>query len=231
MAAVSARRMVSPNEADISPHSEVAKLCSSSAVQPPSGPTASASRFQVALRLQDVRKRCLTFGFVEHDAKREKESRRLWLDLEIDLLRRAQRWRFQSLAEFKRVGDARRARCGATAPRLRGRSAASAPRAFPRQSQGVFPVRRATTGMMWVTFSSVHFSMAHSMRSNLNTASRSVIGITEPAAISSPSANSTRSPATRATVARRTRYLRRPLRTAALHGRARFAPDERHALR
>ena len=40
-----------------------------------------------------------------------------------------------------------------------------------------FSVRRAITGTIDVTFSSVHFSIAHSMRSNLNTASSSVIGV------------------------------------------------------
>ena len=49
---------------------------------------------------------------------------------------------------------------------------------FSAASARCFSVRRAMTGTIVVTFSSVHFSIAHSMRSNLKTASSKVIGTT-----------------------------------------------------
>ena len=68
-----------------------------------------------------------------------------------------------------------------------------------------FSVRRAITGTIVVTFSSVHFSIAHSMRSNLKIASNRAIGAPSLAATSSLSANSTRSSVMLAIAARRTR--------------------------
>ena len=55
IAAVSARRMVSPSEAAI--HCEVAKLLNSSSVQPPSGPTARANDVHRRVREQHFAKR------------------------------------------------------------------------------------------------------------------------------------------------------------------------------
>src|SRR5580692_3495176 len=180
IAAVSARRIVLPSDAAV--HPEFAKLRNSSSVQPPSAPIASARE-----SISRDCSRSLSVTLRSFSAS---------TTLRLPSIRRAS----ASCIGFSTLGGAARRDCCEASRAIRRQRSTR----FPAASARCFSVRRAMTGTIVATFSSVHFSIAHSMRSNLKIANSNVIGATAFELISAPSVNSTRSSATLATVARRT---------------------------
>ena len=145
MAAVSARRMVLPKDAAIQPAPR--KSFSSDSVQPPSGPKASDDLARRGARLQGIFQHHLFFGFSQHDASAGRRSLSAPLSLQAGQISGAR-------------GSPRLLRC------LAG-DALPALHALLRQLGEMGSVRCAITGTMRATPSSTHFSIAHSMRSNL----------------------------------------------------------------
>ena len=180
MAAVSVRRMVSPNETDL--HPAPSSIFTSSSVQPPSGPTASASEF-----------------FAQPGSSNSPTEACASFSLSSSL---------QSLSKVNTSFNADAAEISGGRAR---RDCSDASRAIRRQRSTRLPaaaarcasVRRATSGTMPATPNSVSFSIAHSMRSNFITESNTVICGAEGARTISPSSNSTRSSATESTRPRR----------------------------
>ena len=135
--------------------SRLSNTCNSSAAHPPSGPIASANDCASG-RASRISPSCAS----------RSDSAKTIRNSAVKSSAAA------SLTGSAISGGATRRDCSEASRAMRRQRSTR----FAAAKARCFSVRRAITGTIVVTFNSVHFSIAHSMRSNLNTANSSVIG-------------------------------------------------------
>ena len=171
--------MVGPSDAEI--HPAFSKAVSSSFFHPPSGPKASTTGSE-------------STGTASFRLKSRSISERT-IRVPASILRTS-----PSFTGSSTSGTDTRLDCSdawLTSRRQR-------PTRFAAELARCFSVRPASTGIILATPSSVHFSIAHSMRSNLKMEIATVTFADEASVTASLSSNSTRSGPTRTIVPRRT---------------------------
>ena len=190
IAAVSARKMVSPSEAAIHPDSR--NHCSSSSVHPPSGPTAKTAAPEQACKAS---RKFLSSSYSASTTRLAVAPASGRPAGEMPVLPRSLSFTGAAIS-----GGAAHRDCSAACSAIRCQRWWR----FCAAEARCVSVRRAMTGMMRATPISVHFSIAHSMRSNLKMARTRVTWGAGRTACSLPRVNSTRSPEIEVIFPRRT---------------------------
>ena len=170
MAAVSARRIVAPREANLQPAAR--KAASSESVHPPSGPMAST----ISPLAVGIERTSASLASASDSASRTRGATR----------------QGHGFFQLQRLRNFRRPRAAGLLGSLPGDALPAFHPFRGSRRQASFGAPR-NDGNDAPTPSSVHFSIAHSMRSNLKMESASVRLGKATAGTGSPSSNSTRS--------------------------------------